>query len=356
MRIGLYGLPSSGKTFILDEVKNFEVIAGSKRLLEINPDFHSLNETEKQKVREQLAIELKNKTNIIVDGHYSFGDSVVFTDEDGDLYDTFIYLYVAPQIIKDRMADSVKNSKYAEYDIAKWQSFEIEELRNFCHDHDKDFYVIDNPEKGYFADISLVLEFINSLACGFSCVSYAHECVDEILDRTRDDQIITLLDGDKTLTTEDSSGKLGYGTHLFDNNFYTGFQSWRHHKEFADFIAFNDIHIDSVESLGLQFNDSVINKIEGQGYILTSGFSGVWKKLASKLELPLFYGPEMAAEAKYFITKGLQKAGKTVIAVGDGMNDYYMIKQADKGYVVPKADGSFSRSLKGREMEGIKVV
>ena len=51
MRIGLYGLPCAGKSFIMDGVKNFEICAGSKRLLEINPDFHSLNAEEQSNIR-----------------------------------------------------------------------------------------------------------------------------------------------------------------------------------------------------------------------------------------------------------------------------------------------------------------
>ena len=73
MRIGLYGLPCAGKSFIMDEVKNFEVCAGSKRLLEINPDFHSLTAEEQNNVRLQFADELKSKDGFIVDGHYAFG-------------------------------------------------------------------------------------------------------------------------------------------------------------------------------------------------------------------------------------------------------------------------------------------
>ena len=64
----------------------------------------------------------------------------------------------------------------------------------------------------------------------------------------------------------------------------------------------------------------------------------------------------MSAETKFFITKKLQEAGKTVIAYGDGMNDYFMLKQADEGYLVVKQDKTISRSLKGRDVEGLTIV
>lgn len=356
MRIGLYGLPCAGKSFFLDKVKSFEVIAGSRRLLEINPDFHSLTPVDQNSIRWQFADEMKAKDGFIVDGHYSFGDTVVFTEADGELYDAFVYLYVVPEILESRMKDSVKNRRYAELDIEKWQLFEIEELRKYCHQRNKDFYIVDNPGLGCFTDVSLVLDFIDSLACGFSCIDFAQKCAEEILKETVATDTITLLDGDKTITTEDSSGKIGYSTHLFDNNFYTGFQSWRHNLEFSDFLKTNNISVGDIDELGLKFNEAVLEKIEGKGFIITSGYYGIWKKLADKLNLPLFYGNQMAAESKYFITKELQRAGKRVIAIGDGMNDYYMIKQADKGYVVPKSDGSLSRSLKNRNMEGVEIV
>ena len=42
MRIGLYGLPTAGKTFILDAVRNFEVLAGSSLLKTLAPNFHTM--------------------------------------------------------------------------------------------------------------------------------------------------------------------------------------------------------------------------------------------------------------------------------------------------------------------------
>jgi len=38
------------------------------------------------------------------------------------------------------------------------------------------------------------------------------------------------------------------------------------------------------------------------------------------------------------------------------MNDYYMLKQADEGFLIARADGTLSRSLKHMDVEGITVV
>ncbi len=45
-----------------------------------------------------------------------------------------------------------------------------------------------------------------------------------------------------------------------------------------------------------------------------------------------------------------------MIAYGDSMGDYYMLKQADYGYLVTKPDRSVSRSLKGKDFGGIDLV
>ena len=39
MRIGLYGMPSAGKSYLLSQIDFIEVIAGSKLLWEMAPDF-----------------------------------------------------------------------------------------------------------------------------------------------------------------------------------------------------------------------------------------------------------------------------------------------------------------------------
>ena len=64
----------------------------------------------------------------------------------------------------------------------------------------------------------------------------------------------------------------------------------------------------------------------------------------------------MSAETKLYITKILQNSGKKVVAYGDGMNDYYMLRQADESYLITKSDGSISRSLQGKCLEGMNLV
>lgn len=93
-------------------------------------------------------------------------------------------------------------------------------------------------------------------------------------------------------------------------------------------------------------NDRVINKIENPAVILTTGYYGIWKQLSEKQHMLVYYGDKMLAETKFFVTKFLQKSGIMVTAFGDSMNDYYMLKQADKSFLILKKDGTISSSLK----------
>lgn len=350
MRIGLYGMPTAGKTHLLDQIDFIEAAAGSRLLREYDPDFDIRDEAGRKRDRKEVARMMMAKETFIMDGHYAFGNEIAFTEDDGKMYDVFLYLYISPDIIKERMMASDKNRKYLKYDIAEWQNAEIAGLRKYCQDNGKDFYVLDNPPDNCFKDTSGIVEFIKEIANGYSCVSYARECADFIIKKSGSDTIV-LLDGDKTLTKEDSSRTVfGYKTHLYDGNFYTGYQAWKQDEEFKQYSS------DDITEMPVHFNEAVKKAITKDTYILTSGHERIWRFIAKQLGLDFFCGMQMSAETKFFITKQLQTAGKRVIAYGDGMNDYFMLKQADKGHLITKRDGSISRSLRGRDTEGLIIV
>lgn len=350
MRIGIYGLPTSGKTYVLSRVDFMESISGSSFLRQYDPHFDEQPDHIKEEDRKAIARILLTKEHFIMDGHYAFGSNVVFTEDDGRLYDTFIYLYISPDLLRNRMKESERNQKYLACDIEKWQQDEIAGLREYCHRNDKDFYVIDNPSDFSSEQIDTIIDFVRSVSRGYSCRTFARECADVLLTRS-DGDTFTLLDGDKTLTVEDSSNRVfGYKTHLYDGNFYTGYQAWK------QFIEFEDYDVPDLNQLPVHINDYVLSAAKDNPVILTSGHPKVWRCISEELGMLCFSGNQMSAETKYFITKYLQEAGKKVVAYGDGMNDYFMLKQADEAYLIRKADGTISRSLKGRELEGIKIV
>ena len=350
MRIGLYGMPTAGKTYILDQIDFIDVIVGSKLLREYDPDFDIRDEAGREHDRKEVAKLMLEKNTFIMDGHYAFGDEIAFTEDEGRMYDVYLYLYLSPDVLQQRMAESEKNEKYRKYDVRKWQNKEITGLRDYCHKHNKDFYVIDNPPENSFEDTNEIIEFIRDIVNGYSCVKFAKKCTEDILQKSKSDRIV-LIDGDKTLTIEDTSGAVfGYKTHLYDGNFYTGYQAWKQDKEFEQY-SFEDL-----TEMPVHLNKKVMAALTGDTFILTSGHERVWRYISEQLGIGFYYGTEMSAETKLYITKGLQDAGKKVVAYGDGMNDYYMLMQADEGYLVKKENGTISRSLKGKSTEGLIIV
>ena len=109
MRIGLYGLPAAGKTTILNQIDFAPVLTGSGLLRKIAPSFSNLPDSEQNMVQKRLAQSLQEKDSFLMDGHYAIGEKTVFTDEDESLYDVFLYLYISPEILQQRMELSPKN-------------------------------------------------------------------------------------------------------------------------------------------------------------------------------------------------------------------------------------------------------
>ena len=350
MRIGLYGMPTAGKTYIMDRIDFIDVLVGSRLLREYDPEFDTRDEDGRERDRKAVAELMMEKETFIMDGHYAFGDEVAFTEEEGKMYDVYLYLYVDPSLLLSRMQASEKNRKFLQYDITAWQQKEISGLREYCHQYNKDFYVIDNPPENGFSDPEEVVDFIRDIVDGYSCVGFAKKCADEILNSCEAKDVI-LLDGDKTLTVEDSSGTVfGYKTHLYDGNFYTGYQAWKQNREFQQY------EIPEITSIPVNLNEKVLSSLSEPAYILTSGHEKIWGFISNALNMKYFCGIQMSAETKLYITKFLQDAGINVIAYGDGMNDYYMLKQANKGFLVAKKNGLVSRSLKEKNLEGLTVI
>lgn len=355
MRIGLYGLPCAGKDYILERVPDqfrfvMNIHHGSFLLRRMEPGFETASEEVKRAARRRLARNLQEEKYMIMDGHYSFGDHVVFTEEDGELYDAFCYLYIDPKILRKRMLASKRNRKYAGLDLERWQKNEIESLRHYAHLHRKNFYVIDNPEQGYFTDISLPKEFLVELLYGFNPLEHAAYCVEDISYWMVGNRAV-LVDGDGTLTVEDTARAVfGYKTHIFDGNFYTGYQTWRQAKDFETmpFTEGSEIPVHIRRHFRWRLGVDM--------FILTSGHTDIWVDISEHLEAEMYFGRWMCADTKYFITCMLQERGYFVEAYGDSMNDYFMLKQADKGYLIRKPDGSLSRSLKGRDLGGLHIV
>ena len=350
MKYALYGLPCAGKTTLLDGL-SISVIHGSAELNRMaSGRFLDLPDEEKNELRIRYADSLKARTDsFISDGHYSFLNDVVFTDADGDLYDVFIYLYCEPEVLRERLQHSDKNSRFAEIPverIRKWQRFEIEGLREACHRRRKDFYVVKDitAEK--------LQTFISEIENGFSSYTLAEHIAEQIMRIYPEPCEIHICDGDKTIIEQDSFRICtdGYITHMFDGSFYTGYQSLLFTNETEH------LRYDTEKLRTISRNDMIYNMISDKSYvILSSGIKMLWEQLAELLELKNVIADTLiSAETKFFTVKLLQEKGYTVTAYGDGKNDLYMLKQADHGSLY--IGKYLSRSLRNADVSGVKLL
>jgi hypothetical protein len=350
MKYVLYGLPCAGKTTLLSELTT-PVIHGSTELNRMaSGRFSDLPDDKKAELRVIYAEWLSRRNDsFISDGHYSFVDDVVFAEADGNLYDVFMYLYCDPEIISQRIQVSLKNERFSKLSverIRKWQNYEVECLRKECHNRNKDFYVIHDATS---ADLQ---EFINQIENGFSSYALAESIVDRIISIYSVPCELHIVDGDKTIIEKDSFrvSTNNYITHAFDGNFYTGYQSMKFTQE-TESINYNMSILST-----LHLNDAIYSKITDKNYIvLSSGVPKLWDRLSELHELKnVIANTHISADTKYFVVKLLQGKGYEVIAYGDGKNDYYMLRQANKSYLYI---GSYlSRSLRDTDTAGINLI
>ena len=83
MKIGLYGMPASGKTYILDRIPFLQTLAGSRLLREGNPEFDSLDERGREEARKALVRWLRERhggDDFFLDVHYALCGQTVFTE------------------------------------------------------------------------------------------------------------------------------------------------------------------------------------------------------------------------------------------------------------------------------------
>lgn len=252
-------------------------------------------------------------------------------------------------MIHERLRSSLKNRRFSKTSVSKirsWQNNEIECLRRECHKRNKDFYVVKNMTPAGLQ------HFIDNIESGFSSFNFANTIVDRITDNFPSPCELHIADGDKTIIKQDSFSVCtdNYITHVFDGDFYTGYQSLQFTEEIAN-LQYNMEKLSSV-----QLNEMIYNKVADKNYIiLSSGITEIWERLSVQLGLKNVIADTLiSADTKYYVVKLLKDRGYTIITYGDSKNDYYMLKQADKGYLYI---GSYlSRSLRCSDTSGISLI
>ena len=353
MKFALYGLPCAGKTTLMRSLREVYVVHGSDTLRSISGgNFSSLSEKEKESARVAYIEYLTTLPAEIIlsDGHYSFGNEIVFTEADAKVYDVFFYLYCDPSVLKDRYSSSPKNERYANLSIqqiSSWQQFEIESLREECHGRNKDFYVL--PASSISSE--MLQQFIHRIYDGFSCFAHAECIAEEIKSLFPAPCHLHIVDGDKTIIKQDSFRTCSaHKTSCFEGDFYTGYQSLCFSEETSSLL------LDYSKIATFQINQLVYERIRNASYvILSAGITRLWKVIGEQFDLaPVFADPAISADTKYFVVKILQDSGYTISAYGDSKNDLYMLKAADHGFLI--VGDRISRSLTAATTNGLQLL
>lgn len=353
MKFALYGLPCSGKTTLMNQLPDIKTVHGSDELKRMtNGKFSELSAEDKNAVRRQYAERIAAmKENALSDGHYSFLSEVVFTQWDAEAYDVFIYLYCKPEVLAERYAQSQKNARYAKLSlerISAWQRFEMESLRDECHIRNKDFYAADVS----VLTADMLSDFLRRIESGFSAYQLAESVVQEIREIYPFPCKLCITDGDKTFFEQDSLRMCAkdFVTHVFDGDFYTGFQSVQFSEETKE------ISLDFTRIRNLVRNRIVEEKIKDEAYfILSAGITPLWQRIGEAFSIAnIVASPLISSDTKYYVVKLLRAAGYAVTAFGDSRNDLYMLQEADEGYLC--IGERLSRSLKNSRIRGIRLL
>lgn len=353
MKIVIYGLPCAGKTTLMDKISNAKIVHGSQELQRMcGGSFSKLSVQEKHTIRMKYTEYISSLDDeiIISDGHYSFMEQIAFTEADGDLYDVFMYIYCKPETLLKRYKTSDKNKAFANQSAAvieQWQAFEITSLREECHKRNKDFYVISDNE----TDHSAFIEFLEYIKNGFSSYKLAKTIYQKIRSIYPVPKRLCVLDGDKTLITQDSFKYCCNGnTSVFDGNFYTGYQSFLFMK------ALKNYEISNNKFSKLEVNASIWQVVKKDAYIiLSAGISKLWTRIGEEKGFTnIIADPLISADTKFFVIKLLKAAGYTITAYGDSKMDLFMLREANEGNLY--LGKRMSQSLKGEALSGIHLI
>ncbi|KAM3509391.1 hypothetical protein MY10362_000630 [Beauveria mimosiformis] len=400
--IGLYGLPGSGKSTLMKELKlelddeKFVFHEGSELISDIVAGglaaFARLDKQQKRLVRERAIASVateclaKNRTALVV-GHYMFwpegelaGD-IVATANDFCVYTHIIYLNVPVHAIQNRRLRDTQRHRppVSAAHLKQWQRAEIDKLGGLCRQHCILFSVVpqhdDNP-------LPFVLKMVRHFeqTNARRNLALVMDKVEAALVGEEGAETVLVVDADKTLASEDAgsmfwqaangpgqetlemicplkslfSSPLGYSETAFR-------QATLLYEEAANEAEFEalceklasaiTVHPEFISLFRLVLTHRHVRVV-----VLTCGIRRVWQTVLDKAGLghtiKVVGGGRIADEIvvtpaiKAQVVSSLrQQSGLYVWAFGDGPLDLPMLEVANKSVVVSGDPRDRSRSM-----------
>ena len=212
--------------------------------------------------------------------------------------------------------------------------------------------LVDREKLEFFKEYNVNVGFsVDGISAIHDKYSLATDICNQIMEQFNKQDILYMVDGDKTIIIQDSyrfccNGK----TKIFDGDFYTGYQSFLFEKELQT------ASIDKSKIAEITINNEVYDIVASNNYVvLSSGIKDLWSDIANAKNLgTIFASPYISADVKYYVVKQLREHGYTIFAYGDSKIDLYMLREADKGFLY--IGKRISRSLKNESLSGLVPI
>jgi len=407
--VGLYGVPGSGKTFLLNQLKqelgqeHFAFYEGSKIIAAVVPGgldaFQKMEEQEKVQWR-QLAIDTIRKKCAdsgqvaVVAGHFMFwleGEEAgrpVYTQNDLDTFTHMLYLDVPAEVVVQRHLDDTERSRPSTSvtHLRKWQQAEKTQLRRLCRNHSILFSLV-SEHPTLLNKVSTLLRDFRYHTENYN-LSQAKSRLDEALVAGQGQlETVLVMDADRTLAAEDtgalfwkrvSNSQMSRGEEctlktLFSSPLgysYTAFrQAALLYEETADDQEFDAICQD-VASAVIMHPEFVsllqlIAEQEHVGAVVVScGLRRVWDKVLEREGLSktvkvigggrIADGFVVTAAVKAALVARLRDAHQMYVwAFGDSLLDLDMLAKADQAIVVVGEEHTRSKTMDAALMNAI---
>lgn len=395
--VGIYGIPGSGKTYLLNQLKQklgeefYKFYEGSDMIASVVPGgldaFHKLDEKGKLSWR-QDAIDTIGKRSFnsgitaVVGGHFMFWaeeDEIgqrVHTRNDLHTFTHILYLDIPAELVAQRrLSDTTRiRPPVSVIHLQKWQQTEKTELRNLCRQHGILFSLVS----------SMVLEKTARLLLDFR--SHTEEDNLRRAERSLDDivagygsqippETVLVMDADRTLAADDTGTMFWKILSTGDNDdplkplfssalghSYTAFrQATLLYEEGADELEFDAICEEVASSVTMHPEFvSLLKQAAEQTHvaavIITCGLRLVWDKILVRERLSNVVnvvGGGRIADG-FVVTPAVKTALASrcrdthhmyVLAFGDSQLDLGMLSEAHEAFVVVGEEQTRSKTM-----------
>lgn len=399
--VGLYGVPGSGKTFLLNQLKqelggtHFAFYEGSEMIATVVPGgqtaFQSIPEQEKAHWR-RCAIDAIGKNCVdsgqvaVVTGHYMFwleeqeAGRPVYTQNDLETFSHILYLDIPAEVVAQRCLDDTVRSRpsISASHLRKWQQEEKTQLRHLCRRHGILFSLL-SPCPTLLNKVSILLQDFKYHTEKYNLSQAENRLDDAVVASQGKLETVFVIDADRTLAAEDTgalfwkrvsnSRPLEYEAFTLNALFgsplgysYTAFrQAVLLYEETANDQEFDALCQDV--ALAVTMHPEFVSLLQlvaeqkhVRALVVTCGLRCVWNKVLEREGLSekvkvlgggrIADGFVVSAAVKGALVARLREAHHMYVwAFGDSPLDLDMLRKADRAIIVVGEEQTRSKTM-----------